>query len=208
MTHSGLKRFIETGVDLGLLGLGLSRGSRICLALPNGPEAATCFLALATRCPVAPINLDISEGAARAQLADLPAAAVVLCRGHGPASDRLEALATTMGIPVVDLVPDRAGAGMFTLEVRAATPNGGGGGGGGDGGGANVDAGVAETVPPPPADGIAGAPLSGSMMRACCSTRAAPRNGPRGSRSPSGACAAPHSASPRRCSSPTANMAG
>ena len=112
MTHSGLKRFIETGVDLGLLGLGLSRGSRICLALPNGPEAVTCCLALATRCPVAPINLDISEGAARAQLADLPAAAVVLCRGHGPASDRPEALATTMGIPVVDLVPDRAVAGM------------------------------------------------------------------------------------------------
>ena len=49
MTHSGLKRFIETGVDLGLLGLGLSRGSRICLALPNGPRGGggcCCHLAL------------------------------------------------------------------------------------------------------------------------------------------------------------------
>ena len=147
MTHSGLKRFIEAGVDLGSLNLGLSRGSRICLALPNGPEAATCFLALATRCPVAPINLDISEGAAKAQLADLPAAAIVLCRGHGAASNRLEALAATMGIPVIDLVPDPAVAGLFTLVHAAATA------------GAGADGGAAEAAVPPPTDSIAGAPL-------------------------------------------------
>ncbi|MGA6970686.1 MAG: AMP-binding protein, partial [Candidatus Binatus sp.] len=39
-----------------LNGAGISRGDRVAVVLPNGPEMATCFLAVAMGASCAPLN--------------------------------------------------------------------------------------------------------------------------------------------------------
>ncbi|TIU62197.1 MAG: AMP-dependent synthetase, partial [Mesorhizobium sp.] len=55
LTHGGLRRLIrETVAKMNELGLG--RGDRVAIVLPNGPEMATAFLAVAAAASTAPLN--------------------------------------------------------------------------------------------------------------------------------------------------------
>ena len=55
LTHGGLRRLIgETAAQLHALGLG--RGDRVAIVLPNGPEMATAFVAVAAAAATAPLN--------------------------------------------------------------------------------------------------------------------------------------------------------
>lgn len=100
-----------------LNGLGIGRNDRVAMVLPNGPEAASAWLAVATFATAAPLNPAYRAEELTFSLSDLRARALIVQKGvEGPARE----VAVRLGIPVVELTPDPAVAGAFTLEAPAA----------------------------------------------------------------------------------------
>ncbi len=104
--------------------LGVGRGDRVAIVLPNGPEMATCFVAVATGAVTAPLNPAYREEEFDFYLSDLGAKALIVGEDDdGPAV----AVARRRGIQVVRLaVKAGSAAGDFTLraeEVAAAAPS-------------------------------------------------------------------------------------
>ncbi len=115
LTHGELRRLIgATTQRLNTLGLG--RGDRVAIVLPNGPEMATCFVACACAVTSAPLNPAYRADEFDFYLSDLGAKALIVERGStSPAVE----VALRHGVRVLDLVAgadDPAGA--FTLEPR------------------------------------------------------------------------------------------
>src|ERR1700690_2969422 len=55
LTYAGLRKLVgETIAALNAFGIG--RGDRVAIVLPNGPEMATAFLAVASAATSAPLN--------------------------------------------------------------------------------------------------------------------------------------------------------
>jgi acyl-CoA synthetase (AMP-forming)/AMP-acid ligase II len=105
------------GVVRTLHALGLGRNDRIALVLPNGPEMAVAFLAVAAGATCAPLDPGFNAKEFDFFLTHLNAAAVILETGmDSPA----RAVARTRGIKVVELSPTlEAEAGRFTLAGDA-----------------------------------------------------------------------------------------
>ncbi len=115
LTHGGLRALAEkTVASLSVAGIG--RGDRVAIVLPNGPEAATSFLAIACGATTAPLNPAYTRDEFLFYLNDLGAKAVVLQDG---ADTPAREAAATAGVPVIALVPGEA-AGDFTLRPEAA----------------------------------------------------------------------------------------
>lgn len=93
--------------------MGLARHDRIAIVLPNGPEMATAFLAVATAATSAPLNPSYRREEFDFYLSDLDAKALIVPPGNdSPAI----AVAKARGIAVIELVPTlEAEAGIFTL---------------------------------------------------------------------------------------------
>jgi acyl-CoA synthetase (AMP-forming)/AMP-acid ligase II len=98
-----------------LNGMGIGRGDRVAIVLPNGPEMAAAFLAIGAGATTAPLNPAYKAEEFTFYLTDLEAKALVVL--HGMASDARE-VAARLSIPVLDLIPGEA-AGDFTLEGGA-----------------------------------------------------------------------------------------
>ncbi|MCX7629232.1 MAG: acyl--CoA ligase [Geminicoccaceae bacterium] len=92
---------------------GLGPEDRVALVLPNGPEAATAFLAVACAAASAPLNPAYREEELDFYLDDLKAKAIVVSdREQGPAVT----VAQRRGLELLRLsVPEGAEAGRFTL---------------------------------------------------------------------------------------------
>ena len=105
--------------------LGLGRSDRVAIVLPNGPEMATAFVAVAAGATAAPLNPAYRGREYEVSLADLDARALIVEAGaDSPAIGAARAL----GIPVITLKP-RTGeaAGLFDLEGETTgTPTAGG----------------------------------------------------------------------------------
>lgn len=101
-----------------LNGMGIGRGDRVAIVLPNSPEMASAFLTIASGATTAPLNPAYRAEEFEFYLSDLRAKALVILDGmDSPA----RAVAAERGIPVVALVPDPEGAaGSFSL--RPETP--------------------------------------------------------------------------------------
>lgn len=113
LSFAGLRELVErTVAALNLIGIG--RGDRVAIVLPNGPEMASAFVSIASAATTAPLNPAYKDEEFEFYLTDLNAKALVILKGmESPA----RAVAARLGVPVVELVPDaRAGAGSFTLE--------------------------------------------------------------------------------------------
>ena len=98
-----------------LNGAGISRGDRVAVVLPNGPEMAVCFLAVAMGASCAPLNPLYREREFEFYLSDLAPRALIVEEGtDSPAI----AVAKSLGIRVIRLKPatDDA-AGIFTLDL-------------------------------------------------------------------------------------------
>lgn len=94
---------------------GLGRNDRIAIVLPNGPEMATCFIAVAAGATAAPLNPAYRAEEFEFYLSDLNAKLLIVMRGvDTPALG----IAAKLGIPVADLVPGTAAAGEFALEPQ------------------------------------------------------------------------------------------
>jgi amino acid adenylation domain-containing protein len=106
-----LKHIDETAQVLNSFGIG--RGDRVAMVLADGPEAAVCFLALASAATAAPLNPAYRRAELEACLEDLKPKALILAAGEkSPAVDA----ATRQGIPILWLERDRTQpAGLFRL---------------------------------------------------------------------------------------------
>ncbi|MBA3563945.1 MAG: AMP-binding protein [Gammaproteobacteria bacterium] len=103
---------------------GVGRGDAVALVLPNGPEAASAFLAVAAFAVSAPLNAAYRAPEFDFYLGDLDARALIIAADlDSPARE----VASARGIPVLDLSPRRAdGAGLFDLWGEAGDPRGDG----------------------------------------------------------------------------------
>ena len=93
--------------------LGLVSGDRVAIVLPNGPEMATCFLAVASQFSAAPLNPAYKQSEYLFYLEDLAPKLVIVADGS---DNSVRAAATELGISVIEAkVADGAAAGLFSL---------------------------------------------------------------------------------------------
>ncbi len=113
LTFAGLRAQIDETIAA-LNALGIGRGDRVAIVLPNGPEMATCFVACASGVASAPLNPAYRADEFEFYLQDLDARALIVEAGSAsPAVD----VAQKLGVRLVDLVAgDRAG--RFSLVPR------------------------------------------------------------------------------------------
>ena len=119
LSYADLRALIgESGAALN--GFGLGRGDAVAIVLPNGPEMAAAFLAVACAATAAPLNPAYRPDEFEFYLADLEARAVVVQAGD---DSPVREVAGRLGLPLVELEPRPDGpAGAFDLrcDVRAA----------------------------------------------------------------------------------------
>jgi len=119
LSYGTLRSLLErTGGRLRSAGMGPQ--ARVALVLPNGPEAATAFLATAAACACAPLNPALPRADFEYYLRDLGAQALMLADyDRGPAHEAAAAL----GVPVLRL-GKFAAAGDFCLDGSPEAPVG------------------------------------------------------------------------------------
>jgi acyl-CoA synthetase (AMP-forming)/AMP-acid ligase II len=113
LSHGELRALAgRTVADLNRMGIG--RGDRVAIVLPNGPEMAAAFLSIASGAATAPLNPAYRADEFNFYLGDLNAKALVVADGmESPAP----AVARARSIPIVKLVADeKAPAGTFLLK--------------------------------------------------------------------------------------------
>lgn len=115
------------GVIKALRAAGIGRSDRVALALPNGPDMAVAFLAVASAATAAPLDPAGRAGELDFALAGVDAKVLVVQEGSDTAAT---AVARARGVPVLDLVPrPESPAGVFNLvgargtRTVAADPN-------------------------------------------------------------------------------------
>lgn len=115
VSYEKLRFQVRTTVDA-LHALGYGHGDRIAVSLPNGPEMAVAFLAVASAFTCVPLNPACREQELTTYLAQAKADAVILLSG---------ATATFPGVPVITLSPASIDAGAFTIagEHRSGDSN-------------------------------------------------------------------------------------
>ena len=111
LSYAGLRALAE-GTVAALNHIGIGRGDRVAIVLPNGPEMAAAFVAIACGATTAPLNPAYKDEEFEFYLTDLSAKALVVQQG---AETPARAVAARLGVPVLELVPGEA-AGSFTLE--------------------------------------------------------------------------------------------
>jgi acyl-CoA synthetase (AMP-forming)/AMP-acid ligase II len=113
LTYADLRKLAAQTVSR-LNHLGIGRGDRVAIVLPNGPEMAAAFVSVASGAVTAPLNPAYRGEEFEFYLSDLRAKALVIERGmQSPARE----IAKKLSVPIVELVPHRdQGVGTFTLE--------------------------------------------------------------------------------------------
>ncbi|HQT87116.1 MAG TPA: acyl--CoA ligase [Acidiphilium sp.] len=104
----------------GLNAHGIGRGDRVALVLPNGPCAATAFLAVASCASAAPLNPAYKASEFEFYLGDLQPRAIIISEAEaGPVLD----VAASLAIKLIILRPVNGGsAGQFILDFSAIAP--------------------------------------------------------------------------------------
>ena len=123
LTHGELRALCARTVK-SLNAMGIGRNDRVAMVLPNGPEMAASFIAIACGATTAPLNPAYRTEEFEFYLSDLNAKALVILKGmDSPALG----VAKAHGIPVVELISGHK-SGDFTLEgtTGAAAPTKGG----------------------------------------------------------------------------------
>jgi len=102
----------RTMADLNAMGIG--RDDRVAIVLPNGPEMAAAFVVVASCATTAPLNPAYRADEFEFYLTDLKAKALLVQQGEDTPA---RAVARKLGVPLVEVVPDRGkGAGFFMLK--------------------------------------------------------------------------------------------
>jgi len=116
LTHGGLRALVARTIPA-LNGMGVGRNDRVAIVLPNGPEMAACFIAVASGAASAPLNPAYRAEEFEFYLNDLNAKILIVeCDSRSPAVN----VARKLGVRVVELVVDvDAAAGDFNLVPSA-----------------------------------------------------------------------------------------
>ncbi len=125
LSHGALRELCTRTVEK-LNGFGIGRGDRVAIVLPNGPEMAAAFTAIACAAATAPLNPAYREEEFEFYLDDLKAKALVV---EADSASPSIAAAGKLGIPVIRLeVAEGAAAGEFTINAEglSGTPAQGG----------------------------------------------------------------------------------
>ena len=107
--------------------LGIGRGDRVAIVLPNGPEMASAFVAVASACASGPLNPAYRADEFEFYLSDLNSRALLVEKGS---TSPAVAVAQKLGVRVLELTPTGQGSGDFTLapaDAAASTPTDRGG---------------------------------------------------------------------------------
>lgn len=113
--YGGLRAQIMAALST-LNALGVGRGDRVAIVLPNGPEMASVFVSVACGATACPLNPGYRADEFEFYLNDLNAKALIVEAGsQSPAV----LVADRLGVRVVELTPG-ARAGEFTLKARGA----------------------------------------------------------------------------------------
>lgn len=119
LTYSRLLSQIEYTVGA-LNDLGLGRDDRIAIVLPNGPEMAVAFVAVAAGATAAPLNPAYRANEFDFFLSDLKAKAIIVNSAIDPV---VSAVARSRGIRIIELsTPAGAEAGVFALQGAGGQP--------------------------------------------------------------------------------------
>src|SRR5437016_14014293 len=114
VTYAGLRAQVEALVtELNRLGLG--RGDRIAMALPNGPEVIASFLAASSVGTAAPLNPAYTRDEFKFYLEDTGARALILPKDN---SDEARAAATEGKILIIESSIDGSGRVRFAAEGK------------------------------------------------------------------------------------------
>jgi acyl-CoA synthetase (AMP-forming)/AMP-acid ligase II len=118
LTYRGLTTQLEQ-VKTILQSRGIQSQDRVAIVLPNGPEMATIFLAVASIAICAPLNPNYRQAEFEFYLSDLNAKALIIQPGQAEAA---RSVATARGIAIIELLPclDKA-AGIFELIGNSPT---------------------------------------------------------------------------------------
>jgi acyl-CoA synthetase (AMP-forming)/AMP-acid ligase II/thioesterase domain-containing protein len=116
LTYARLSRHID-GVVETLHDMGIGRNDRVAIVMPNGPEMAVAFLAVATVAASAPLNLAYRANEFDFYLSDLQAKALMVQAGT---SSPAIAVAQKHGLAIIECVSRlEAEAGLFALQGAA-----------------------------------------------------------------------------------------
>ncbi|MDB5362285.1 MAG: Fatty-acid-CoA ligase FadD7 [Rhodospirillales bacterium] len=119
LTYGGLQALAKRTIE-SLNRVGIGRGDRVAIVLPNGPEMATAFIAVAAGATSAPLNPAYRADEFDFYLGDLHAKALLVQRGFDSPA---RAVAARRGVAVIELVAtEGAGAGDFTLDTGTLAP--------------------------------------------------------------------------------------
>ena len=117
LSYRGLTDLVYATVD-SLTARGVKRNDRVAIVLPNGPEMAVAFIAVATMAVSAPLNPEYQKTEFDFYLSDLQARALITLSDLSPAA----AVARAQGIPVIELIPSPGlPAGSYTLAADSFT---------------------------------------------------------------------------------------
>lgn len=121
LDYEGLRAHVDRTVAA-LNSMGIGRGERVAIVLPNGPEMASAFVAIASGATTAPLNPNYRRAEYDFYLEDLGAKALVV--EQGSESEAIDS-ARALGIDLIELrVPEGARAGEFELVPAAGSASG------------------------------------------------------------------------------------
>jgi acyl-CoA synthetase (AMP-forming)/AMP-acid ligase II len=116
LSYQALNLLVQNTVSA-LNKLGVGRGDRVGIVLPNCPEMASAFVAIASGCTAAPLNMAYRADEFEFYLSDLKAKALVVASGSDTPA---RSVAAKLGIAILELTPHpENGAGSFTLSGTA-----------------------------------------------------------------------------------------
>lgn len=113
LSHGALRQLVARVGDR-LRACGFGETDPVAVVLPNGPELASAFLAVASIAPAAPLNPALLQHDFELLLADLGARALITIPGF---AKQAELAANVLGVPVVEIRASEVVAGEFTLGV-------------------------------------------------------------------------------------------
>ena len=122
LTFEGLRQHVDS-IGRQLAAQGLKAGDRVAIVLPNGPEMASSFLAVASFMSAAPLNPAYKESEYAFYLEDLAPKLVIVAQGS---DNPVRAAANALSIPVAEAVvgaDDPAGVFRLFQDEADTTPS-------------------------------------------------------------------------------------
>ncbi|MDE2753397.1 MAG: acyl--CoA ligase [Gemmatimonadota bacterium] len=119
LTYDGLRRHVER-TEVALNERGIGRGDRVAIVLPNGPEMASAFVAIAGGATTAPLNPAYRQPEFEFYLEDLGAKALVVAEGDDTSA---RAAAAALGVPAMEIRAEPGSpAGTFSFVGEPQGP--------------------------------------------------------------------------------------